>query len=371
MNIQYLSTFYPFRGGIAQFNAALYRALEKNHQIEALTFKRQYPNLLFPGETQYVTKDDNPDVIESSALLDSVNPFSWMRTASKIRKEKPELLLMKLWMPFFCPSLGYVAGNISKNTKSIAVLDNVIPHEKRFFDKPLLKYFLKRIDGFVVMSEQVREDLIQLKPDATYVYKQHPLYDHFGTAINRADACEKLNLDPTKKTLLFFGFIRGYKGLDILIDAFGKLGGDYQLVIAGESYGSFENYQKKIETSPNKERIHTHVRYISDEEVPVFFSAADVCVLPYKSATQSGITSIAYHFNLPMLATDVGGLKEMVIDGKTGKTIPKADVENIRDGILHFFNDDSTDYKSHILQKKKELSWEGFAQAIESLYKKL
>ncbi len=371
MNIQYLSTFYPFRGGIAQFNAALYRALEKNHQIEALTFKRQYPNLLFPGETQYVTKEDKPDVIESVSVLDSVNPFNWMSAASKIKKSAPDLLLMKLWMPFFCPSLGYVAGKTSQNTKSIAVLDNVIPHEKRFFDKLLLKYFLKRVDGFVVMSEQVRSDLLQLKPDAKYMYKQHPLYDHFGEALEKKDACEKLGIDPAKKTLLFFGFIRGYKGLDILIDAFNHLDDEYQLLIAGESYGSFDSYQEKIDENKNKQRIHAHVRYISDEEVPAFFSAADVCVLPYRSATQSGITSIAYHFNLPMLATDVGGLKEMVVENKTGRIIPEATEEKIREGIQLFFEDESVDYNYHIQQKKKELSWNGFAQAIEKLYGEL
>ena len=371
MKISYLSTFYPFRGGIAQFNAALFREFEKEHTIDAITFKRQYPNILFPGDTQYVKEDDKPEIIDSKELLDSINPFNWMSTAKKLKKSAPDLLLMKFWMPFFSPSLGYVSKNIGRKTKSIAILDNAIPHERRFFDMPFIKYFFKRVDGFVVMSEQVKNDLLKLKPDAKYVYKQHPLYDHYGSKIIITKARKKLTLDPQKKTLLFFGFIRDYKGLDLLIEAFGELDESYQLIIAGESYGSFDGYDKQIADNKNKDRIHKHVKYISDEEVPLYFSAADVCVLPYKSATQSGITSIAYHFDLPMLATKVGGLDEMVIDNETGIIIPSPTVSEIRDNILKYFNTERDHFIQTIQQKKSELSWSSFSEAIMKLYKQL
>ncbi|MFO7862653.1 MAG: glycosyltransferase [Salinivirgaceae bacterium] len=371
MKISFLSTMFPFRGGIAQFNALLYREFEKNHKVDAITFKRQYPEILFPGQTQYVTENDNADKIETKQWLDSVNPISWLRTAKRIKKISPDLLLMKFWLPFFGPSLGYIASHLHKKTKTIAILDNVIPHEKRFFDMPFLRYFLKRIDGFIVMSEQVKNDLLILKPDATYEFQHHPLYDHFGKPLEQKEARQKLGIDPSKKTILFFGFIREYKGLDLLIEAFGNLNETYQLLIAGESYGSFEPYQKRIDANKNKSRIHPFVRYIDDGEVPLFFSAADVCVLPYKSATQSGITSIAYHFEVPMLATDVGGLKEMVIDGETGLIIDRPKTDAIQTGIETFFNSDTTTFANNIRNRKKELSWEALSNKIMVLYKRI
>jgi glycosyltransferase involved in cell wall biosynthesis len=365
MNISYLSTFYPFRGGIAQFNASLYRELEKSHNIKAFTFKRQYPNMLFPGKTQYVTETDKPEKIQSYPCLDSVNPISWIKASKIIQKTNPDLLLMKLWMPFFGPSLGYVAGKMPEKCKSIAILDNVIPHEKHIIDMPFLKYYLKRVDGFVVMSEVVEKDLIRIKPDAKYTLHPHPLYDHFGRTVDQSEARQKLNISHNKKTLLFFGFIREYKGLDLLIEAFGKLDDSHQLIIAGDCYGNFDKYQKRIDTCPNKDRIHKFVRYIHDDEVPLLFSAADVCVLPYKSATQSGITSIAYHFELPMLTTDVGGLKEVVKDGVTGKMTTKVSVEDIAGMITDYFSENASEkYKQNIRNLKKRMSWKSLADSI-------
>jgi len=372
MKLCYLSTFYPFRGGIAQFNASLFREFEKEHEIEAVTFTRQYPNILFPGESQYVTGSDNPDVIDSKEWLDSINPFTWIHTAKRIRKINPDLLVMKYWMPFFGPSLGYVAGHLPKHSKSIAILDNVIPHEKHIIDMPFTRYFLKRVNGFVVMSKIVQDDLLSLKPDAKYIQHEYPLYDHFGVTVEKSKAQQALKLDEHKKTLLFFGFIRRYKGLDLLIDAFGKLDNSYQLIIAGESYGSFDSYDKQINKNPNKAGIHKYVRYISDEEVPLFFSAADACILPYKSATQSGITSIAYHFELPILATDVGGLKEIVRDGETGKIITEANIGDIEAGIRGFFDENKQSvYRENIRKIKSKMSWKNLATEIIRLNEKL
>ncbi|PLX07080.1 MAG: glycosyl transferase [Marinilabiliales bacterium] len=365
MNIAYLSTFYHYRGGIAQFNASVLRELEKaGHDVNAFTFKVQYPNFLFPGETQMVKDGDIVDKINTKRILNSAFPLNWPFAASKIKKTNPDILIMKYWMSYFGPSLGYVAGSLKKNTKVITILDNVIPHEKKFFDESFTKYFLKRNTGFVAMSDKVRNDLLSLKPDAKVELLPHPLYDHFGEIHDKNSALKHLKLDPNKKTLLFFGFIRDYKGLDILIDTFGMLDESYQLVIAGEVYGNFDKYDNLINKNPNKDRIHKHVKYISDNEVSLYFSAADVCILPYRSATQSGITGISYHFETPMIATDVGGLAEIIHHNETGFIVEKPELDFLKNGIEDFFKTDRTIYISNIQKLKQELSWEVFAYRL-------
>jgi len=255
MKIAYLSTFYPFRGGIAQFNASLFRELEKKHEIIPFNFTRQYPDILFPGKTQYVTDEENADPVKSIQILDSINPFSYFSTARHIKAFKPDLLIMKYWMSFFGPSLGTVAKLMPKQTRVITILDNVIPHEKRFFDRAFTSYFLNQSDGFIAMSDTVKNDLVSLQPNAKYIRKEHPLYDHFGKKVEQMKARQQLKISPIKKTLLFFGFIRDYKGLDVLIKAFDLLDDSYQLIIAGETYGSFEKYQRLINSIKNKNQM--------------------------------------------------------------------------------------------------------------------
>ncbi|MBL4656593.1 MAG: glycosyltransferase [Flavobacteriales bacterium] len=366
MRIAYLSTFYPFRGGIAQFNASLYRAMEKDHEVKAFTFTRQYPNLLFPGETQYVTDADNVDAIPSTEILDTINPFSYSKTARAINDFAPDLLIMKYWMSFFGPSLGNVASKMKSDTKVVTILDNVIPHEKRMLDTPFLKYFLKQNDGYIAMSNSVREDLVLMSAsDPKVILLEHPYYDHFGAKIPMQEARESLKLDPTKKTILYFGFIRDYKGLDLLIEAFGQLDDSYQLVLAGECYGSFDKYQHLIDKSPLKGDIHVHNTYISDAEVPNYFCAADVCVLPYKSATQSGITSISFHFDLPIIATDVGGLKESIHHEKNGLIVSATTPQAIGNSIQQYFDKDlKNQFIGDIQASKNEKSWANFGEKI-------
>ncbi|MDA3906414.1 MAG: glycosyltransferase [Bacteroidales bacterium] len=366
MKIAYLSTFYPLRGGIAQFNGSLYRALEINNEVKAYTFKRQYPDFLFPGKTQYVQENDNADIIESVEILDTINPLSYYKTANAINKYNPELLLFKYWMSFFGPSLGTVARKMSPRTKIITILDNVIPHEKRVIDKPFTKYFLNQNDGFIAMSETVKDDLLSMKPKHPNVLLlNHPVYNHFGEKIAILEARKELNLNPDKKTILFFGFIRKYKGLDLLIQAFNLLDKNYQLIIAGECYGSFDPYQQLIDNSVNKDNIHVFSTYISDSEVPYFFSAADVCVLPYKSATQSGITSIAHHFDLPMIATDTGGLKETIIHNKNGLIVKEISSIALKDAIIDYFKRDLKDkFIDSIKLIKQNNSWANFGEKI-------
>ncbi len=370
MKIAYLSTFYPLRGGIAQFNALLYRELEKrNHNVEAWTFRRQYPEQLFPGETQYVQEGDKVDEIESYAILDSVNPANYITSAKKIIKSEPDVMITKYWMPFFAPSLGTVAKFTKKeDICNIAILDNVIPHEKRFFDKKLTNYFLNQYDSFIVMSDTVRDDLLLLKPDAKYEYCEHPIYNHFGEKATKVDGRETLDIPHDKKVILFFGFIRDYKGLDRLIKALKLLGEDYYLIIAGECYGDFDKYAKMIVRLDLNNQVGIFNRYISDEEVAFFFGASDVCVLPYRSGTQSGIVGISYNFDLPVIATRVGSLPQMIEPYNSGMVIEKSDPEVLKEAIEKYFNENLKEgYLEGINQYKEKHSWAGIVDAIEKI----
>jgi glycosyltransferase involved in cell wall biosynthesis len=372
MKIAMLSTFYPFRGGIAQFNANLYETLKEENEVTAYTFKRQYPGFLFPGKTQYITSEDNAISIDSIPVLDTANPLRYKSAAKRIAEGKPDVLVMKYWMSYFAPSLGTVAGYLKKRgCKVITILDNVIPHEQKFFDKPLTTWFLKRNSGFVAMSESVRNDLYALHPEAKSVLKPHPLYNHFGEKIESRKARELLGVDPEKKTILFFGLIREYKGLDLLIDAIGMLDESYQLIIAGEAYGSFDKYEEHIRKASHPGRIKVFNRYIGDNEVPLFFSAADVCALPYRSATQSGITSIAYHFGLPLIATNTGGLGESIEKPGAGLMIPEITPGSVADTIVQYFNEDRSIFTGNIQKEKTLLSWENFSASLLSFVKEL
>lgn len=366
MKIAILSCFYPYRGGISQFNACLYGELSKTHIVKAFNFKRQYPEFLFPGKTQYVTKDDEAVPVESVSLLDTANPFSYVSTYRQIRAWEPDVLIVRYWMSYFAPSLGYITRRMRKHCKVISILDNVIPHEQRFFDTPLTKYFLSGSDGSVTLCEAVSKDLLRLRPDAEFRVIQHPLYSHFGERIPREEASRKLGLDPKRKTILFFGLIRLYKGLDILLEAFEKLPEDYQLIIAGEPYGSFDRYQKIIDRIAKPERIHMSLKYIKDSEVSVFFSAADIAVLPYRSATQSGISSVAYHFEVPMIVTDVGGLKETVGDTGTGIVAPECTPQAIMHEIERYFAEPQLkqSFITNIRKEKERLSWKSFSEQL-------
>ena len=368
MKIAVLSCFYPYRGGISQFNACLYEELSKNHIVKAFNFKRQYPEFLFPGKTQTVTADDEAVPVESESLLDTANPFTYVSTYRAIRKWNPDVLIVRYWMSYFAPSLGYVTRRMRKHCKVISIIDNVVPHEPRFFDTPLTRYFLKGSTGSVTLCEAVSKDLLRIDPDARFTVIQHPLYSHFGQKKSRAEAEMKLGLKPGKKNLLFFGLIREYKGLDILLEAFGMLPDDYQLIVAGEPYGSFDRYARIMDSWPEgvREKVVTDLRYIRDSEVTDFFSAADLAVLPYRSATQSGISSVSYHFEVPMIVTDVGGLKETIGDRGTGIVAPEGTPEAIAKEVLRYFSRDT--YResciNNIRKEKERLSWETFARKL-------
>jgi len=364
MKIALLSAFYPYRGGIAQFSGMLYRALEEEHEVKAYTFSRQYPNFLFPGSSQFVTEDDNADPIETERLLDSTNPATFGKTARRINREQPDVFISQYWMTFFGPSIGGVQKRL-KNTKRISILHNVIPHEKRFFDKWANRRFLKHSDAFVVLSDAVLKDLLSLKPDAKYLRIDHPVYSQFGAKMDAIEAQKAIGVPVNKKYLLFFGFIREYKGLDLLLKSMADLPEDYHLIVAGEVYGTFDKYQEIINDEGIADRVHLFNAYISDDEVTRYFSAADVCMLPYKGATQSGITAIAHHFDLPIIATDVGGLKENTKHNETGLIVPTPDSKLITQSIQHYFEDGLKEgFSQNIQNEKKENSWENFAKKL-------
>ena len=367
MKIALLSCFYPYRGGISQFNACLFEELGKTNDVKAFNFSRQYPEILFPGKTQKVTEDDEAVPVRSTSVLDTANPFSYIRTFRQIRLWKPDLLIVRYWMSWFAPSLGYVCRHLRKDCKVIGILDNVVPHEPHFFDAPLTRYFLSGCDGYVTLCEAVSEDLLHLKKDAKFTVIPHPLYSHFGEKLQREEAEKRLGLAPGKKNLLFFGLIREYKGLDILLEAFAGLDESYQLIIAGEPYGDFGKYQKIIDDIPGaEERISKNLNYIKDSEVKLYFSAADLTVLPYRSATQSGISSISYHFEVPMVVTAVGGLKETIGDRGTGIVATEATPECIRKEIERYFATPSLKeaFVNEIRKEKQRLSWKSFAQKL-------
>ena len=400
MKIAILSCFYPFRGGISQFNTYLLKELSKKHTVKAFNFKRQYPEFLFPGKTQYVTKDDNAVPVESDTLLDTANPFSYISTARKIAEWKPDVLITRYWMSYFAPSLGYVAGRLGKcavspehatpsdiafsHCKRIAIMDNVIPHEHHFFDAPLTKYYIKRNDGFVLLSNSVKDDLLALSPKSHCVTIPHPLYSNFGEPVDSLQARKELGIPGedggndeksvgSRKVLLFFGLIRDYKGLDILLKAMPLLDKSYYLIVAGEPYGSFDKYQQIID-SPEfaqcKDNILVNTNYIPDGDVKKYFSAADACVLPYRSATQSGISSISWNFDVPLITTPVGGLVESVGKAGTGLLTESITSQGVADAIKKYFAQGCKEkYIYNIKMLKQKLSWGNFCIQLENFIK--
>ena len=365
MRIAYLSCFYPYRGGIAQFNAHLLEALGEGNEVRAFNFTRQYPGFLFPGQTQYVTEQDKATPVASTRILDSANPFTWRRTGRAILRWKPDVVVFSYWNSYFVPSHAPVARMMRRHgVKTVTVVHNAIPHEPKFFDKPLARRFFRLNDVLVSMCDAVTADIRSLCPDARIVQRPHPVYDHFGQKQDKAEAQRQLGLDPGLRTLLFFGLIRDYKGLDLLLDAMPLLGPGYQLVVAGESYGSFDKYQAQIDASGCAGRIHVFNRYIDDAQVPGFFSAADVCVLPYRSATQSGITAIALHFEVPVVATPVGGLAESVERPGIGRMTEEISPRGIAAAISDLYAEGLETFVENIRTVKREMTWPAFAQEI-------
>ncbi len=365
MKIAYISTFYPFRGGIAQFNALLYNELTKLGDTRAITFSRQYPDKLFPGKTQMASDEDKVDRIESERMIDTINPLSWISASRSIAEWKPDICVTKFWMPFFGPSLGWVLNAAKRSgSHNVGIIDNAIPHEKRPGDTALTKYYLNKNQTLIAMSSSVESDLKKLDPAANIIRFPHPLYDHFPKAADTSEAKSHYGIPGDKTVLLFFGFIRKYKGLDLLLESLKDLPEKYHVLIAGEPYGDFAEYQKIIDSNNLQSRVTQLVRYIGDEEVGRIFSATDICVLPYRSATQSGIVGIAFNYGTPILATDKGSLREMIEPYGAGEIIDDALPQQITEGLQKMENNGLDSYGAGIEKYRQEYTWANLANRI-------
>ncbi len=371
MKILLIGPASPFRGGIANFNDSLYTALEKNHEPGIIGFTLQYPSFLFPGKSQYVP-EANIAKARSKQLINSVNPLSWRVTVNDVVKSNPELLIVHYWMPFFAPVLGTVIRWVKHkiHIPVIGILHNVEPHEGMPGGKILARYFFKSCDGFITMSSKVLNDLKNSGIHKPVKQIPHPLYEVFGEQVSRYVACKYLKLDPAKKYLLFFGIIRNYKGLDLLLETLtnNKISHiNLTLIVAGEFYEKEERYLDMVEKLGLENKIIFVNKFIPQEEVRYYFAASDLVVLPYLSATQSGITQIAYHFDKPMLVTNVGGLKEVVPHGKVGYVCER-DPDEIASAIADFFdNCRSEEFVENTKAEKRRFSWDAMVQGIEQL----
>ena len=371
-----LGPAFPLRGGLATFDELLCRSLNSSgHDARIISFSLQYPNFLFPGTTQFDTSGKSPEGITIETKINSVHPFNWLSVGNYIKKEKPDFILIRYWLPFMGPSLGTIARRAKKNgkTKIIAIVDNAIPHEKRFGDRMFSSYFLKSCDGYLTMSQKVLSDLEQFTNSDIKLFTEHPLYTSFGDAVDKTKAREFLQLDVKGKYILFFGFIRRYKGLDLLLEALAderleNLG--VKLIVAGEYYEDSKYYDEIIERLRLKNRIELHTKFISDDEVKWYFSACDLVTQTYHTATQSGVTKIALHFDKPSLVTNVGGLGEIILHDKSGYVVePNAKV--IADSIVDFYeNKREENFVQETVVQKKKYGWDVMVEKYETLYRR-
>ena len=376
MKIIIVGTAYPYRGGLSAFNERLaYEFQNQGHEVEIYTFTLQYPGFLFPGKTQY-SDEPAPENLRIYRKINSCNPFNWIKVGREIRRKRPDLMITKFWLPFMGPCFGTIARCVRRNrhTKLISILDNVVPHEHRIGDKMFARYFIRPTDGFVAMSKSVLQDLRLFTQSKPARFCPHPLYDHYGERLPKAEALKLLSLDPGCRYVLFFGFIRAYKGLDLLLEAFAdsRLKDlNVKLIVAGEFYGDPQPYLEQIKRLGIGERVVLATDFIPDHCVNRYFGACDIVAQPYKSATQSGVTQIAFHFEKPMLVTNVGGLAEIVPDGKVGFVV-EPDSRQIADALFRFFSGNrQEEFERNLREEKKKYAWTSMTEAIEGLMQEI
>lgn len=372
MKIIIVGTTYPFRGGLAAFNERLAREyIQQGHEVEIFTFSLQYPSFLFPGKTQF-SSEEAPSDLKINRTINSVNPLSWLLTGRKIKKLNADKVIFCYWMAFIAPCFGTIARIVrSPKTEIIALIHNMIPHEPTILDKLFPKYFVNAMDGFVAMADSVIEDVKYFDAyDKPKIVSPHPIYDHYGTLLDKKDAAIKLGLYDQNAYILFFGFIRQYKGLDLLLEAFAderlrKF--PLKLIVAGEFYENPEPYLSQIAKLNLGNFVELRTVFIPDSEVRNYFSVADIVAQPYRTATQSGVSQIAYHFEKPMLVTNVGGLAEIVPHGKVGYVV---DVEpaQIADALVDFYENKRADeFIENIKTEKLKYAWSQMTEAINNL----
>lgn len=365
---------WPLRGNLAAFDEKLAACfIEAGIKTKLSTFSLQYPGFLFPGSTQY-SSDPAPKGLTIEVVINSINPFNWIRVGLRIKNEKPDLIIVRYWLPFMGPCLGTILRIVkwNKHTKVIAIVDNMIPHEKRIGDQLFTKFFVGGVDGFLTMSNNVQKDVKTFTNKPSCV-SPHPIYDHFGEAMSKVEARKILNLEEKDKVILFFGFVRAYKGLDLLIDAMNdpaiKEAG-IKLIIAGEFYEAPEPYLAQIESLKLTDTVSVYNKYIGEKEVKLYASAADFIIQPYKNATQSGVTPMAYHFLKPMLVTNVGGLADTVPHDKVGLVV-EPNVKAIAKGIIQLYEKGVDHFLPNLITEKKKYSWEQMRQSFLTLYQQL
>jgi glycosyltransferase involved in cell wall biosynthesis len=372
---------HPLRGGLATFNQRLAKEfIQSGYDCSIYSFSLQYPSFLFPGKTQY-SDEPAPEGLTIHSAINSINPLNWIKVGNRLKKERPDIIVVRFWLPFMGPALGTILRRVKKNrhTRIVCIADNVIPHEKRFGDKPFIKYFLKSCDAFITMSEKVMSDLRLFEKDKPAQQVQHPLYDNFGAIISKEEARRKLGVGSRESVVLFFGFIRKYKGLDLLLEAMSVLKNlkpqtsnlpdrqaGIKLLVAGEFYEDAKQYHELIEKLGIKDQLILKTDFIPDSEVKYYLCAADAVIQPYRNATQSGVTPLAYHFEKPMVVTNVGGLPALVPDGKVGVVV-EPNPQAIAEGILKFYQLGEDYFIPHLREEKKKYSWNNLVNAIREL----
>lgn len=374
MKITILGPAHPYRGGLASIMEIMARTFQRRgDEVDIKTFTLQYPSLLFPGESQTVATPPPAD-LRICRCVNTMNPLNWVRVGRRIRRERPDFVLMKYWTPFMAPCFGTIARIARGNghTKVLCQIDNVEPHEHHLTDKPFNRYYLHSVDGFVYMSEQVHSEL-RAYSDAPALFSPHPLFENFGERVERSEACVRLGLDPANRYVLFFGLIRDYKGLDLLLDAWAQLRRagrteGRRLIVAGEFYTAREPYLNRIADNGLQDEVLLHDRFIPDDDVKYYFSAADFVVQPYKTATQSGVTQIAYQFCVPMVVTKVGGLAEIVPDGRVGY-VCEPTTEGVAGAIERMYEGDTLQrFRENCVEERRRFSWEEMCSRITELY---
>ncbi len=371
MKIVIISTAYPLRGGIAHYVSLLYHHLSTHHDVSIITFKRQYPKFLFPGKSQEEAGEGDSE-IPSVRVIDTLNPLTWYKAGNIAARLKPDLIIFKYWMPFFAPAFG-VTARVAKRKSGCRVLficDNVIPHERTPIDKALTSFLFKTGDFFIVQSKSVEKDLLSVVENPKYKFVFHPVYEIFGKSIERLEARKRIGIGENEKVVLFFGYIRKYKGLHVLLDAMAEVVKriNVKLLIVGEFYDDERSYHQQIAKLNLTDNVMVVSDYVPNDEVAKYFSASDVVVLPYIDATQSGITQIAYNFNKPVITTNVGGLAEVVVDGKTGIVIPPNSSGDLANAIVRYFSENLAEkFADGVADQKKYYSWDNLVKAIEEL----
>lgn len=361
---------HPLRGGLATFDQRLARQFsEEGHDCSIVSFSLQYPNFLFPGTTQF-SSDPPPQDVTIHTLINSVNPLNWVHVGQKIRSWKPDLVVVRFWLPFMGPALGTILRRVRSNRHSriVCIADNVLPHEKRPGDRAFTGYFIKSCDAFVTMSEKVLADLRTFTNKPAQLV-QHPLYDNFGAPVSKTEARVFLGLNPSDRIILFFGFIRQYKGLDLLLQAMTDERIRHQnikLLVAGEFYESAEPYLQLIRENHLEDQVILRTSFIPDSEVHYYLCSGDCVVQPYKNATQSGVTPLAYHFEKPMIVTSVGGLPSLVPHGKVG-LVCEPQPGAIAEAILRFYQLGEQYFIPHLRSEKQKYSWSKLTGALFSL----